>query len=137
MPDLSYEKGRANYDTLHMWTQIVGKIKLALAPWVNHSWHVTLHTTPSGLTTRGIPYNDTQFQIDFNFITHTLHITTSLAEARSFNLKGISVAHFYAKIFQALKELGIEVKIKPIPAELKDQFLFKKIILIRLMIPQR
>lgn len=60
---LSYEKGKGNYDTLHMWTQIVGKIKLETLPWVNHSWHITLHVTPSGLTTQMIPYNNQNFQI--------------------------------------------------------------------------
>jgi len=125
-PILSYKEGKATYDTLHMWTQIVGKIKLALLPWVNHSWHITLHITPTGLTSLGIPYNDLQFQIDFNFITHKLEITTSLGEIRTFELQGISVADFYTKLFSTLHELEIDVKIKPVPVEIVDPIPFKE-----------
>jgi hypothetical protein len=76
-PELSYEKGKDTFDTLHMWTQIVGKIKLATCPWINHSWHITLHIVPTGLTTHTMPYKDQNFQIDFNFIDHYLKIKTS------------------------------------------------------------
>jgi len=91
-PVLSYEKGKATYETMHMWTQIVGKIKLALLPWINHSWHVTLHISPTGLSTLLIPYTNKHFQIDFNFIAHQLEITTSHGESSTFSLMGISVA---------------------------------------------
>ena len=67
-PLLSYEKSKSTFDTLHMWTQIVGKIKLATLPWINHSWHITLHITPDGLTTENMPYKDESFKIDFDFI---------------------------------------------------------------------
>ena len=67
-PVLSYQKGKETFETLHMWTQIVGKIKLATLPWINHSWHITLHIVPSGLTTQIMPYKDLNFQIDFDFI---------------------------------------------------------------------
>ncbi|HYK76253.1 MAG TPA: DUF5996 family protein [Daejeonella sp.] len=117
-PELSYEKGKATYDTLHMWTQIVGKIKLAMLPWVNHSWHVTLHVTLFGLTTETMPYKDQNFQIDFDFIEHRLKISTSSGELRQFDLHGISVADFYKKIFELLKDLEIDLKINPIPAEI-------------------
>lgn len=119
-PELSYEKGKATFDTLHLWTQIVGKIKLATLPWVNHSWHVTLHVTLLGLTTETIPYKDQNFQIDFDFIEHRLKISTSRGELRQFDLHGISVADFYRKIFELLKDLEIDVKINPLPAELVD-----------------
>src|SRR5690606_33685979 len=94
-PEITYEKGKASFDTLHMWTQIVGKIKLALLPWLNHSWHLTLHITPYGLSTLNMPYGNRHFQIDFDFIAHQLKIVTSLGEKKAFDLQGISVADFY------------------------------------------
>ena len=125
-PELSYEKGKDTYSTIHMWTQIVGKIKLALLPWVNHSWHVTLHIIPTGLTTQTIPYEGKHFQVDFNFIVHELQISTSLGERKSFSLIGISVAEFYRKFFEALNALDIHVKIKPVPVELPDPIPFEQ-----------
>jgi len=125
-PVLSYKEGKATYDTLHMFTQIVGKIKLATLPWVNHSWHVTLHITPTGLTTHNMPYKNENFQIDFDFIEHQLKIKTDKNEFRSFDLRGISVADFYQKIFEKLDELGIEIKIKPVPVELANPIPFKE-----------
>jgi len=76
-PELSYKNAKDTYDTLHMWTQIVGKINLAVAPWRNHSWHVTQHITPTGLSTLDMPYEDKHFQIDFDFINHKLKIVTT------------------------------------------------------------
>jgi hypothetical protein len=125
-PILSYEKGKDTYDTLHLWTQIVGKIKLAILPWVNHSWHVTLYITPYGLTTQTIPYQNKSFQIDFDFTEHLLKITTSKGELRKLDLHGISVADFYKKIFGLLHDLGINVKIKPIPSEIANAIPFEK-----------
>ncbi len=125
-PVLSYEKGKATFETLHMWTQIVGKIKLAVLPWINHSWHVTLHVSPSGLTTQAMPYRGQNFQIDFDFVLHQLKIETSEGKHREFDLHGISVADFYKKIFQSLDELKIEVKIKPVPVEISNPIPFKK-----------
>jgi hypothetical protein len=123
---LSYEKGKDTFDTLHMWTQIVGKIKLSTLPWVNHSWHITLHITPHGLTTENMPYNNESFKIDFDFITHQLKINTSKGGLRQFDLHGISVADFYKKIFSCLAELKIDVKIKPVPVELENPVPFEK-----------
>ena len=125
-PELSYQKGKATYDTLHMFTQIVGKIKLATLPWVNHSWHITLHITPTGLTTHNMPYKNENFQIDFDFIEHQLKIKTDKNEFRSFDLHGISVADFYHKIFEKLDELGIDIAIKPVPVELANPIPFKE-----------
>jgi hypothetical protein len=125
-PVLSYQKGKDTYSTLHMWTQIVGKIKLATLPWVNHSWHVTLHITPTGLTTHTMPYKDQNFQIDFDFVVHQLKIITSSGQAKQFSLNGMSVAEFYKKIFAMLKELGIDLKIKPVPSELADPIPFEQ-----------
>lgn len=125
-PALSYKNGKATYDTLHMFTQIVGKIKLATLPWVNHSWHITLYITPTGLATHNMPYKNENFQVDFNFIEHQLRITTDKGELRKFDLYGISVADFYKKIFEALDDLGIEVKIKPVPVELANPIPFNE-----------
>ena len=124
-PVLSYEKSKDTFETLHMWTQIVGKIKLATLPWINHSWHITLHITPNGLTTENMPYKDQSFKIDFDFINHQLKIFTSKNEQRQFDLRGISVADFYEKIFELLGELNIELKIKPVPVEIANPIPFK------------
>jgi hypothetical protein len=119
-PVLSYEKGKSTYETLQLWTQIVGKIKLATLPWVNHSWHITLHITPTGLTTQNMPYKDLNFQIDFDFVSHELKMNTSSGASRKFSLHGLSVSAFYKKIFDDLKSLGIELEIKSIPVEIAD-----------------
>ncbi|MDD4576546.1 MAG: DUF5996 family protein [Bacteroidales bacterium] len=111
-PDLSYQKGIETYATLHMWMQIVGKIKLAVAPWINHSWHITLHITPTGLSTLDMPYKNKNFQIDFDFINHKLKVITSDGELRDFDLYGNSVADFYHKIFAVLSDLKIDLRVR-------------------------
>lgn len=123
---LSYEKGKDTYATLHMWTQIVGKINLAVAPWINHSWHITQHVTPTGLSTLDMPYNDKNFQIDFDFIDHKLKVVTSDGEQREFDLHGNSVADFYHKIFALLKELDIEIEINSMPVEMENPIPFEE-----------
>lgn len=125
-PSLSYKEGKDTYDTLHMWTQIVGKIKLATLPWLNHSWHITLNVTPSGLSTMNLPYKNKHFQIDFDFISHQLKVITSQGERLSFDLRGISVADFYRKIFELLKELQIDLRIRPVPVELENPIPFEQ-----------
>jgi len=116
-PVLSYEKGKATYQTLQLWAQILGKIKIETLPWVNHSWSVTLHITPTGLTTQTIPFGDQHFQIDLDLIDHQLRITTSKGATSQFSLKHISVADFYALIFDQLSEMGIDITIKTMPSE--------------------
>lgn len=125
-PVLSYEEGKDTYATLHMWTQIVGKIKLAVMPWINHSWHITLHVTPGGLSTLDMPYKNKNFKITFNFINHQLKIVTSEGEVRSFDLEGNSVADFYQKIFAVLSELNIHVEINSMPVEIENPIPFEK-----------
>lgn len=125
-PVLSYQKGKATYDTLHMCTQIVGKIKLAVMPWVNHSWHITLHVTLTGLSTRTMYYNGRDFQIDFDFVDHRLIIKTGEGQEKHFRLHGISVAAFYKNIFEKLHELEIDVKIKPEPVEVEHPVPFEQ-----------
>src|SRR5690242_13112937 len=105
-PELPLAGWRESYATLHRWTQIVGKIRLALSPWLNHSWHVTLYVTARGLSTSPIPYGARNFDIAFDFIDHILKISTSDGATRRFELAGHSVASFYARIMALLAELG-------------------------------
>lgn len=93
-PILSYEKGKPTYETLQLWTQILGKIKLATLPWANHSWNCTLHITPLGLTTQNIPYSNKDFQIDLDLVSHQLRIVTSLGEIQDFYLHNLNVGDF-------------------------------------------
>ena len=124
-PELSYEKGKATFETIQLWTQIVGKIKLATLPWMNHSWHVTLHITPTGLTTQAMPYQNRNFQIDFDFLTHELKITTCTGGLKRMDLHHLSVADFYFKIFKLLLELDIDIEINQYPSEIANAIPFK------------
>ena len=125
-PELPTAAWRDTYATLHLWTQIVGKIRLTKSPWLNHSWHVTLYVTPRGLTTSPVPDGTRTFQIDFDFIDHTLRISTSDGAQRQFALAGQSVASFYAATMAALSELGIIVVIDEMPNELPDPVRFSE-----------
>lgn len=119
-PELSTSAWRETYATLHLWTQIVGKIRLVRSPWLNHSWHIALYVTPRGLTTSPIPDGGRTFQIDFDFIEHVLRITTSDGNERQFALAGQSVATFYRTILEKLAELGIRLDIDDMPNELPE-----------------
>src|SRR5664279_2703674 len=110
-PELPSASWRETYATLHLWTQIIGKIRLVRSPWLNHSWHVALYVTARGLTTSPIPDGDGSFQIDFDFIDHALRISTSDAGARQLALAGQSVASFYAAVTAELAALGIPTDI--------------------------
>ncbi len=114
-PPLPIEEWEDTKNTLHLFFQIVGKVRLTLFPKMNHWWHVTLYLSPRGMTTRPIPYQDMVFQIDFDFFDHKLLIQTSTGDERSFSLENISVSDFYAKLMDYLEDLGIEVKIKADP----------------------
>jgi len=123
-PELPFAAWRDTCATLQLWTQIVGKIRLALTPWLNHSWHVTLYVTSRGLSTSPIPDGLRSFEIAFDFIAHLLKISTSDGASRQFALAGHSVASFYAAVMAALAELGIHVAIDEIPNELPDPIRF-------------
>jgi hypothetical protein len=125
-PELPLPAWRDASATLQLWTQIVGKIRLALTPWLNHSWHVTLYVTPRGLSTSSIPEGPRNFEIEFDFIDHLLKISTSDGASRQFTLAGHSVASFYAAVMAALSELGIRVAIDEIPNELPDPIRFSE-----------
>jgi Family of unknown function (DUF5996) len=119
-PALPFAEWEDTATTLHMWTQIVGKIRLALTPWTNHSWHVTLYVTSRGLTTSPIPHDARTFEIHFDFIDHQLHIDTSEGERRAIDLKPRSVADFYGAVMKTLDELHLPVTINRVPNEIQD-----------------
>lgn len=119
-PELFYEDAKETYQTIHLWSQILGKIKLSEMPWINHSWHTTLLVSTTGLSTGDLPADNKHFSIDLNFLTHKLEIFTSLGEYKSFGLQQLSVATFYQNILEAIHEFGIDVKINPIPNEMLD-----------------
>src|SRR5229473_3063394 len=116
-PALPLAEWKDTYATLHMWTQIVGKVRLALSPPINHFWGTALYVSARGLTTSPIPYAKGVFEINFDFIAHTLEIATSLGETRAFRLVPRMVAEVYAKLMDALHSLGIDVKVWPMPVE--------------------
>src|ERR1700761_2649932 len=117
-PVLDYNQLKDTIATVQLWTQIVGKIRLRKTPWLNHSWHVTLYVSPRGLTTGSIPYDDGIFEIEFDFIAHQLHITTSTGDSQNLELYPRSVASFYHELFEKLKAMDIEVTIYARPNEL-------------------
>ena len=103
-PSLPLEAWSDTYATLHLWTQIVGKIRLAYTPWTNHSWHVTLYVTPTGLTTGSIPYGARAFQIDFDFVAHEIKIQCDDGRAAGFPLEPQSVAAFYRRLREEMTQ---------------------------------
>jgi len=125
-PDLPSAAWRDTRDTLQLWTQIVGKIRLARTPWLNHSWHVPLYVTARGLTTSPIPDGARSFEIDFDFIDHVLWIRTSDGHFRQLMLKPMAVAEFYTDLMIALRELGIAVAIRTMPCEIPDCIAFEQ-----------
>lgn len=117
-PDIPLEAWRPTKDTLHLYCQIVGKIRLAMHPRINHWWHVPLYVSPRGLTTRTIPFKSGNFEIEFDFNDHRLEIRTSDGRHEDFALfDGLSVADFYKSLFQNLEKLGIEPEIRAVPYE--------------------
>jgi hypothetical protein len=116
-PALPLAEWKDTYATLHMWTQIVGKIRLALSPPINHFWGITFYVTARGLTTSPMPYAKGTVEINFDFIAHTLEIITSLGETRSFRLIPRTVAEFYFELMAALHSLGIDAKVWTMPVE--------------------
>jgi Family of unknown function (DUF5996) len=123
-PELPLEAWQDTYATLHMWTQIVGKVRLALSPRINHWWEVPLYVNARGLTTSAIPYGGRIFEVQFDFIDHKLIIQTSWGSSIILALKRQSVADFYAEFMSALRSLGIVVKIWTMPVEVADPVRF-------------
>jgi len=125
-PALPLDEWADTYATLHMWTQIIGKIRLARAPMVNHWWQVALYVTARGLTTGPIPDGQRVFQIDFDFIDHRLAIETSTGNRRELPLESRPVADFYRDVFAALGALDIDVRIWTRPVEVEQSIPFEQ-----------
>ncbi|MDP9290728.1 MAG: DUF5996 family protein [Verrucomicrobiota bacterium] len=125
-PSLPFAEWKETAATLHMWTQIVGKIRLAQTPWINHSWHVTLYLTARGLTTSPIPCGLYIFEIRFDFIDHELRIVKSDGAVRILKLRPQSVAKFYQEVMKTLAELELPVTINTTPNEIQDAIPFER-----------
>jgi hypothetical protein len=125
-PALPFAEWKETAKTLHMWTQIVGKIRLALTPWTNHSWHVTLYLTARGLTTSPIPHGAQTFEMLFDFVDHQLQILTSDGEGCAIHLRPISVATFYREVVNMLEVLELPVAINTTPNEVDPAIPFEQ-----------
>ena len=125
-PALPLQEWEDTYATLHMWTQVVGKIRLAQTPLVNHWWNVPLYVTARGLTTSAMPYQDRTFEIDFDFIDHQLLVKCDDGAIQRLALIPRSVAAFYREVMGILRQLGIEVKIWSMPVEVENPIPFEQ-----------
>ncbi|WP_126246751.1 DUF5996 family protein [Chitinophaga rhizosphaerae] len=125
-PVLQYDSWKDTLATVHRWTQVVGKVRLRKMPWLNHSWHVTLFVSPTGLTTGSVPYGNGLFQIDFDFVHHRLRICTSEGRQEQLELRPMAVADFYHALFEKLKQLSVDVEIFTMPAELQSPIPFEE-----------
>jgi hypothetical protein len=125
-PALPYAEWKDTLTTLHLWTQIVGKIRLALSPWTNHSWHVPLYVTARGLTTSPIPYGTRTFELTFDFVDQRLRIDTGEHGGAELALVPRSVADFHRELFARMAGLGIEVGIRTLPNEIPDAIPFEQ-----------
>ena len=123
-PALPVQEWRDTYATLHMWTQIVGKIRLTRTPLENHWWNSVLYVTSRGLTTAVMPHGIRTFEIDFDFIDHQLLIQTSDGEIKTLALKPRSVADFYGELMDTLRSLGLETEIHAKPDEVAEPIPF-------------
>jgi hypothetical protein len=118
-------KSREAFETLRLWAQVVGKIRLARTPLVNHWWNVPLYVTPRGLTTSTIPHGNRTFQVDFDFISHRLILQTSAGESRVLALYSMPTSEFYYLVMEALHSLDVPVSIRTLPAEIPDPIPFE------------
>ena len=123
-PALPLDSWRDTYATLHMWTQIVGKTRLALAPMQNHWWQVAMYVTERGLTTSPMPSGNRTFAVDFDFVEHRLSVRTSEGRGLELPLRPLSVAEFYQEYVAALRSLGLEARIWPMPVEVESAVRF-------------
>jgi Family of unknown function (DUF5996) len=119
-PALPYEEWRDTCQTLHVWTQIVGKVRMELSPFLNHWWHVTLYVTTRGLTTSAIPYHGRTFDVTFDFLEHNLFVRTNEGTTKVLPLIPRSVAAFYREFMDCLQTLGIQVTINTLPSEVQN-----------------
>ncbi len=117
-PELRWDDWSATADTLHMWTQIVGKTRLALSPLQAHWWNVPLYVSARGLSTAAMPYGSEFLEIEFDFVSHSLHFRSSTGASASTPLRAQSVADFYAEYLRTLSDLGVHVALYATPVEL-------------------
>lgn len=125
-PDIPFNDWKDTLYTVQLWVQIVGKIRLRKMPWTNHSWHVTLYVSPTGLTTGSVPYEKGVFQIDFDFQNHQLVITTSAGSIEKIDLYPRTVSSFYKELFEKLESMDIHAHIYAIPNEIEPAIPFKE-----------
>lgn len=123
-PALPYEEWKDTYATLHMWSQVIGKVAVALAPPINHSWGVSLQVTARGLATRPLPYGNRSFIMGFDFIDHQLVVETSDGGRRVLSLEPRTVADFYRDVMAMLQQMALPVKIWPVPVEIPSPIRF-------------
>ena len=123
-PELPLAAWSDTYKTLHLWLQIVGKVRLAASPWINHSWHATLYVTARGLTTSPIAAGVRTIQIEFDFIDHRLLIQTSDGRSGGFALEPQTVATFYSQLMDEMEKLDVKLRIHPRPNEVEDALRF-------------
>ena len=119
-PALPLEPWQATKDTLHRWTQVVGKVRLALAPMQNHWWQVPLYVDARGLTTSAMPHRGGAVEVRFDFVDHVLAVDASAGDSRRVALAPRSVADFHHAVLRALADVGVDVRIRPRPMELDD-----------------
>lgn len=125
-PGLPLDAWNETFATLHMWTQVVGKIRLVQSPWTNHSWHVTLYVTARGLSTSPIPYGCRSFELEFDFISHALTIQASDGRTASVPLEPQSVATFYSRVMKEMARLDLQVHIRTKPNEVPEAIPFDR-----------
>ncbi len=126
LPALPLDAWQETCTTVHLWSQIVGKLRLALSPMVNHWWHAPLYLSTRGLTTSPMPYGGENLEVEFDFIDHLLRIMSSSGETQKFPLAGHSVASFYNELMADLRLLGIDAQIWTVPVEVEEQIPFEK-----------
>ena len=125
-PSLSLDAWRDTRETLHMWMQVVGKVRLAEAPHVNHWWHVPLYVNARGLTTSPVPHGDRIFQVDFDFVAHKLLIETNDGDSRTMQLAPRTVADFYSEFMSCMRSLNLDVRIWTTPVEVENPVPFEQ-----------
>jgi hypothetical protein len=125
-PELDFDRWADTRETLHLWTQVAGKVKLALCPYLNHWWEVAFELTARGLGSGLIPWRDTSFELEFDFVANELAIRTSDGHRGAVALAPRSVASFHAEVMEALRALGIEPVISTLPAEMPDPVPFER-----------
>lgn len=119
-PELSWEGWRDSCATLHLWTQILGKVRMERTPWINHSWHVPLYVTARGLGTSAVPAGDRVFEMEMDFVDHVLEIRSSDGTSERLALEPRSVAEFHREVMERLDALGLSTAIHPVPNEIPD-----------------